>query len=848
MGPSRGDTICADVVIEAIGPMSFGALALGPIHIARTPDEPKVWLATIERTLLPKSADVSRFMAGVGELARATIVGAVPLVLVDREADFCVVGYRAIEGAQTVTQIAEHGADEGEATILAFALARTLAELHTLGYLHGLLGAGTVVRAAGTWWTWEHGIAGMCVPERLAPRLRPLGGDPVAPELRAGAAVSPASDVFAWGAVVACLLTGAIGSEAINLLLEDEREDPLRTLVRACLDAVPELRPKNGAVLLQRLQIAVPQVGDESEAAFAELNLALGVDEDDSRFGLPGDPRPPAASKPPPPPPRASKPPPPPLTPRRRDVSIVEELVIGPDEGFESGEVERPELEPAAPQELSASDSWREIAEHYLSEHPPTREEVDELPLQELVLPPPGARNTGAVGVGRVLLKRVRTGPQKIVRAEAGQCSGTFDMSDVPEPDPELPRVADDAPEMPLRKDDDDPWNDPEAAIFDLDADGGPRRVDEEGDVDLSWPDDSGSGDTRSPTWPPGRLAKLGVDEDTPAHPAPLAVLEAQAEAAARTKSAAPAIPPVRRPAVVMATSAADVAAPLSANVVTTRGAKVDPDSGEVPRIEVAAKPKPAPAAPMPARAVRARSGRGMALGFAVIAGAIVLAATLAVAREHGGLAQLLDRASAPLRDASAPTTEAPLRDPIADDAHPRPADAPTPARTDPAARVEAPPKTCPAEMRAIDANVCIDRAEFPGLAEIPKTQIGLDDARAACEERGARLCSAQEWRRACKGPHAWRHPYGANAELDRCNAASPSGALQDLSRTGARTRCVTASGVFDLEGNVSEWVSEGAVLGGDAGTRGASCETRTVPPAGTRSAVIGFRCCASAR
>ncbi|HWB82199.1 MAG TPA: hypothetical protein VG755_44855, partial [Nannocystaceae bacterium] len=597
MGPSRGDTICADVVIEAIGPMSFGALALGPIHVARTPDEPKVWLSTVERTLLPKSADVSRFMAGIGELARTTITGAVPLVIVDREADFCVVGYRAIAGAQTVTQLAEHGEDEGEATTLAYALARTLAELHQLGYLHGLLTAGTVVRAAGTWWTWEHGIAGMCVPERLTPRLRPLGGDPVAPELRAGASVSPSSDVFAWGAVVACLLTGAVGSEAINLLLEDEREDPLRTLVRACLDAVPELRPKHGGALLQRLQLAVPQLGDESEAAFAELNLALGVD-DDSRFGLPDDPRAPAASKPPPPPPppqRAGKSsPPPPPPPRRRDVSIVEELVIGPDEGFESGEVERPVLEAAAPSEaLSASDSWREIAEQYLSEHPPTREEVDELPLQDLVVPPPGARNAGAVGVGRVLLKRVRTGPQKIVRADAGQASGTFDMSEEPEPEPEPPRVADDAPEMPLRKDDDDPWNDPEAAIFDLDAEGGPRRVDDEGDVDLSWPDDGGSGDTRSPTWPPGRLKKLGVDDDTPAHPAPLAVLEAQAAEEARTKAAAPAIPPVRRPAVAVATSAADLDAPLAANVTTPRAAKAS--DGDAPRIEVATKPKSKP-------------------------------------------------------------------------------------------------------------------------------------------------------------------------------------------------------------------------------------------------------------
>ncbi|MBC8073521.1 MAG: hypothetical protein IAG13_34690, partial [Deltaproteobacteria bacterium] len=295
MGPSRGDTICGDVVIEALGPMHFGALALGPIHIARTPAEPKLWLSTVERTLLPRSADVSRFMAGVGELARVALPGAVPLVLVDREADFCVVGYRAIAGAQTLAQLIERGPDEAAAIALAGALARTLAEFHRRGFVHGLVTASTVLRAGGTWLTWQYGITGMCAPERLAPRLRPLGGDPVAPELRAGAGVSPAADVYGWGAAVACLLTGAIGSEAISLLQDDERDDPLRALVRSCLETAPEQRPRDGATLLLRLQAALPRERPSSsesstEISFADLNEGLEELEDGSRFGLPGDP------------------------------------------------------------------------------------------------------------------------------------------------------------------------------------------------------------------------------------------------------------------------------------------------------------------------------------------------------------------------------------------------------------------------------------------------------------------------------------------------------------------------------------------------------------------------------
>ncbi|MBC8071396.1 MAG: SUMF1/EgtB/PvdO family nonheme iron enzyme [Deltaproteobacteria bacterium] len=148
--------------------------------------------------------------------------------------------------------------------------------------------------------------------------------------------------------------------------------------------------------------------------------------------------------------------------------------------------------------------------------------------------------------------------------------------------------------------------------------------------------------------------------------------------------------------------------------------------------------------------------------------------------------------------------------------------------------------------MRPIDASTCIDRGEYPGLSEIPRTQVDHAEAVQACEGRGARLCSTPEWRRACKGPSNFRHPYGARAELDRCNGASASGAVQDLSRSGARDACVTQSGVFDLEGNVAEWVSEAAALGGDSATRSPSCDTRVKPSAQTRAATLGFRCCLS--
>jgi hypothetical protein len=51
MPPSRGDTICGNVVIDALAPMQFGARAFGPVYLAHTPEEPQIWLTTIATTI-----------------------------------------------------------------------------------------------------------------------------------------------------------------------------------------------------------------------------------------------------------------------------------------------------------------------------------------------------------------------------------------------------------------------------------------------------------------------------------------------------------------------------------------------------------------------------------------------------------------------------------------------------------------------------------------------------------------------------------------------------------------------------------------------------------------------------
>lgn len=155
------------------------------------------------------------------------------------------------------------------------------------------------------------------------------------------------------------------------------------------------------------------------------------------------------------------------------------------------------------------------------------------------------------------------------------------------------------------------------------------------------------------------------------------------------------------------------------------------------------------------------------------------------------------------------------------------------------------PPTTCPDDTAPLpgSAQVCIDVGEQPGLREIPTTGVTLAEATLLCEAQGRRLCTQKEWRKACRGETGRRQPYGGSRKDGHCNDAL-GGVPQNLGRGGARETCVTPEGVYDLVGNVGEWVEGGAVMGGDATSNAASCTTRRKPGKSTQDPAIGFRCC----
>ena len=177
----------------------------------------------------------------------------------------------------------------------------------------------------------------------------------------------------------------------------------------------------------------------------------------------------------------------------------------------------------------------------------------------------------------------------------------------------------------------------------------------------------------------------------------------------------------------------------------------------------------------------------------------------------------------------------------------------------------------CPKEMARVPGlRACIDRfeASLSGPAGIaisrsraaPAVRVSQVEVRAACERAGKRLCLRAEWTAACRGAGA-RHfyPYGARYQPARCHDRALSRRRHTAGPlpTGSLPRCRTPEGIYDLSGNVWEWLADtgpggnpadlaGGGFGNDDDERHLSCvpEERAAQPVTQRGEAIGFRCC----
>jgi hypothetical protein len=221
-----------------------------------------------------------------------------------------------------------------------------------------------------------------------------------------------------------------------------------------------------------------------------------------------------------------------------------------------------------------------------------------------------------------------------------------------------------------------------------------------------------------------------------------------------------------------------------------------------------------------------------------------------------------------------------------------------------------APRASCPAEMAKVDG-FCVDKWEAhvveldasggehahspyevlggkrvraksaPGV--VPQGYVSQVEAREACSAAGKRLCAQNEFVRACRGPGDAFYPYGGrehqrgvcnegkfsavtivfgpnatNWSYENFNDPRLNRLAGGLAPTGAFDHCVSPEGVFDMVGNLHEWVESARDQHGHVRFRGGSYGDAELNGPGCMYVTsahepeyhdysTGFRCCRDA-
>ena len=108
----------------------------------------------------------------------------------------------------------------------------------------------------------------------------------------------------------------------------------------------------------------------------------------------------------------------------------------------------------------------------------------------------------------------------------------------------------------------------------------------------------------------------------------------------------------------------------------------------------------------------------------------------------------------------------------------------------------------------------CMDQYEFPNKkGEYPQHSVTWEEARDLCQSTGKRLCSSAEWELACRGTEGRMYSYGQHRNRQTGNTPiegpGPQGKIVPYTRSGEKEGCTTPEGVYDLNGSLSEWVSD---------------------------------------
>ena len=181
-----------------------------------------------------------------------------------------------------------------------------------------------------------------------------------------------------------------------------------------------------------------------------------------------------------------------------------------------------------------------------------------------------------------------------------------------------------------------------------------------------------------------------------------------------------------------------------------------------------------------------------------------------------------------------------------------------------------------PGVVRTVDPKepirTCMDAFEAPNVkGGKPIVMKTAPEAEEWCKRRGRRLCREAEWETACEGAERRPFVYGWKQDNAVCNSGKAwrsfsESALRshgeeadaEVARlwqgepAGSRARCVSKEGVYDLIGNVEEWVASSpgrayrtTLKGGFWAKPWTNCRgSNDAHDPQFRFYEVGFRCC----